>query len=144
MTVLTLQKNDIYIEFINTLIDNGWKGKWEIIGDEIKIHHTAGTLQTMKGNLDYHQALQLSMCLAIQLAYLHSINNSILFFSKDDVTIIDNEWFIITNLERMVPIIEKIPCYSHSLFLYRDFSPRKWKIFLNCPLKQIFLVVIIV
>jgi len=107
MTVLTLQKNDIYIEFINSLIDNGWKGKWEIIGDEIKIHHTAGTLQTMKGNLDYHQALQLSMCLAIQLGYLNSINNSILFFSKDDITIIDNEWFMITNLERMVPIIEK-------------------------------------
>lgn len=107
MTVLTLHKHDIYIQFINTLIDSGWKGKWEIIGDEIKIHNTSGTLQKMKGNLNYHQGLQLSMCLAIQLAYLNSIHKSILFFSKDDITIINDEWFLITNLERIVPIVEK-------------------------------------
>jgi hypothetical protein len=107
MTVLTLHKHDIYIQFINTLIDSGWQGKWEIIGDEIKIHNTSGTLRKTKGNLNYHQGLQLSMCLAIQLAYLNSIHKSILFFSKDDITIINDEWFLITNLERIVPIIEK-------------------------------------
>ena len=46
------------------------------------------------------------MCLGVQISALTTLNKGVLFFSDKDITILDEEWYLLTNLERIVPIIE--------------------------------------
>jgi hypothetical protein len=105
MTNTILPQDDIHTELVSSLVDNGWTGKWELKGDKIILFNTHGTLHDKKKHLDYHQGLQLAMCLAVQLAALVSINKGVLFFSDKDITILDDEWFLLTNLDNIVPIV---------------------------------------
>ena len=45
---IILPNDEIHVELINSLVDNGWKGKWEIKDTHIIIHNTLGTLHTKK------------------------------------------------------------------------------------------------
>ena len=124
MTDTILPQDDIHTELISSLVDNGWSGKWELKDDKIILYNTQGTLHHKKRLLDYHQGLQLSMCLAVQMAALVSINKGVLFFSDKDITILDDEWFLLTNLDNVVPIIDNNTIMlSHPISFHGFLSP---------------------
>lgn len=107
---IILSRDEINQSLVHALADGGWKGNWEIDGDNIVIRSTEGiTLaeQLKKRPLDYDEALRLSMCLGMQLAALVSLNKSILFFDESDISVIDKDWYVITSLNKVVPIIAK-------------------------------------
>ena len=96
--MLSLPNNDIYMALIRGLIDNGWKGTWNIKGDQIIIDTDFGeSLETRfkKKPLSYYEALRLSMCMGMHLAALIPLNKSVLFFSTKTIYIIDEDWYIL-------------------------------------------------
>ena len=124
MTDTILPQDDIHTELIGSLVDNGWTGKWELKGDKIILFNTHGTLHDKKKHLDYHQSLQLSMCLAVQMATLAVINKGVLFFSDKDITILDDEWYLLSNLDNIVPIVsENTVMLSHPISFQGFLSP---------------------
>jgi hypothetical protein len=107
---MILPNNELYLNIIHGLVDNGWCGSWTVENDEIVIHETPETnLETQLQNkpLAYHDALRLAICIGNNLASLHQNNISILFLHPSDISIIDENWYIINNLDRSVPIIKK-------------------------------------
>ncbi len=96
--MLSLPNNKLYVTLINDLIDNGWNGSWNIEDDNINIETKFGmNIETyLKTNsLSYYQALRIAMCMGINLASLVTLNKSILFFSTQNIYIIDDDWYIV-------------------------------------------------
>ena len=106
--MLFLPNEDLYLQLINGMIDNGWKGSWEIKDNKIIINDGQPLRERIKNKpLDYHEALRLAMCMGINLASLVPLNKSILFFSLDDIYVIDEDWYILSSFDKLVPIISK-------------------------------------
>ena len=57
--------------------------------------------------LDYQKALQLTICLGHQLTALTNSGFGISYITPDDITIIDDNWFLITNLSNVVPLYKE-------------------------------------
>jgi len=124
MTDTILPQDDIHTELVSSLVDNGWTGKWELKGDKIILFNTHGTLHDKKKHLNYHHGLQLAMCLAVQMAALAAINKGVLFFSDKDITILDDEWYLLSNLDNIVPIVnENTVMLSHPISFQGFLSP---------------------
>lgn len=96
--MLSLPNNDMYMALIDGLVDNGWKGTWNIKEDKIIIDTKFGeSLKTRfkKKSLSYYEALRLSMCMGMHLASLIPLNKSVLFFSTKTIYIIDEDWYML-------------------------------------------------
>tara|TARA_B100001250_G_scaffold400548_1_gene411223 strand:- start:1179 stop:1784 length:606 start_codon:yes stop_codon:yes gene_type:complete len=109
-STIVLPRDEINQSLVHALADGGWKGNWEIDGDSIVIRTKNGNTlrEHLKARpLNYDEGLRLAMCLGMQLASLIAFNKSILFFDESDISVIDDEWYIITSLDRLVPIVAK-------------------------------------
>jgi len=105
--MIALPNENLYISLINGLIDNGWKGSWDIEDDKIIIDTKFGenlTERLKKKPLTYYEALRLSMCMGMHLASLIPLNQSIFFFSTNSIYIIDEDWYILLE-PALVPIV---------------------------------------
>ena len=106
---IIIPETDINIAMINGLIDNNWLGEWTIKDNKIIIQSENGvTLNNFikKHNFNYNDALQFVSCMGNLLASIVPYGKSFLFLSLDDITVIDNEWYIITNMDKLVNIID--------------------------------------
>lgn len=106
---IIIPETDINIAMINGLIDNNWLGEWTIKNNKIIIQSENGvTLNNFikKHNFNYNDALQFVSCMGNLLASIVPYGKSFLFLSLDDITVIDNEWYIITNMDKLVNIID--------------------------------------
>ena len=106
---IIIPETDINIAMINGLIDNNWLGEWTIKNNKIIIQCENGvTLNNFikKHNFNYNDALQFVSCMGNLLASIVPYGKSFLFLSLDDITVIDNEWYIITNMDKLVNIID--------------------------------------
>ena len=95
MKNIFLQYNEINKALINGLIQNGWSGSWYSENDNIVI-------QTNKSNkidtkLDYYKGQRLAICLGIQIEILATFNKSFLFLEMDDISVINEDWYIINS-----------------------------------------------
>ena len=106
---IIIPETDINIAMINGLIDNNWLGEWTIKNNKIIIQSENGvTLNNFikKHSFNYNDALQFVSCMGNLLASIVPYGKSFLFLSLDDITVIDNEWYIITNMDKLVNIID--------------------------------------
>ena len=99
---------------VTSLIDNGWDGYWREKGNKIVIGVEDKT-QTIRKRMserpfEYYEAQRLAACLAVQLEQLVTIKKSFLFLDLDDITIIDDEWYIINcfdeDSDKIVDIVD--------------------------------------
>ena len=106
----SLEDSDTLRELINSLIDSGWKGNWDAKDGKITIDGSSGpTLEEyVKENtaLDFHETVRLAVCLGVQLAALTGMSKGVLFFSLSDVQVINSEWYLLTNLDKVLPMNE--------------------------------------
>ena len=106
--MISLPNEDLYLQLIHGLIDNGWKGTWDIKNDKIIINNGQPLIKRLENKpLDYYEALRLAICIGINLASLASYDQSILFLSLDDIYIIDEDWYILSSFDKLVTIIDK-------------------------------------
>lgn len=57
--------------------------------------------------LDYKKALQLTICLGYQLTALTKSGFGLSYITDKDITVIDNNWYLITNLSNAVPLYKE-------------------------------------
>lgn len=101
---------------INSLIDNGWDGEIEKKNGNIVIvlDDKAQTLaQRIKTRpFEYYEAQRLAICLAVQMEQLFKINKSYFFFDLADISIIDENWYIInsfdTDSDKVVDVVRGV------------------------------------
>jgi hypothetical protein len=100
---ITLPDTDANMSLINSLLDNGWAGKWKQTRGNIIIETTSGDRSLKhiirKRPLEYYEIQRLIICLAIQIEQLVKINKSYLFFDLEDIDVIDENWYIITSFD---------------------------------------------
>ena len=96
---LTIPNTEINMALINSLIDNGWDGEFEKKKGTIVIEldDKAQTLAERINDrpFEYYEAQRLAICLAVQMEQLFKIHKSYLFFDLEDISIIDENWYII-------------------------------------------------
>ena len=106
--MISLPNEDLYLQLIHGLVDNGWNGSWNIKDNKIVISTGQTLIKRLENKpLDYHEALRLAICIGINLASLTPLNKSILFLSFDDIYMIDEDWYILSSFNKLVPIISK-------------------------------------
>lgn len=106
---IIIPETDINIAMINGLIDNNWSGEWSIEDNKIIIQSEySDTLDNFikKKKFSYNDALQFVSCMGIIISSIVPYNKSFLFLSLEDITVIDNEWYIINNVDKLVNIID--------------------------------------
>jgi hypothetical protein len=99
---------------INSLIGDGIDGFWSEIDDLIIIGNknddSAIRLDNFiekNGSLNYELALRLMMNLGTQMLELLNNKYGVLFFSLKDITVVNNNTFLLTNLSNIVIINEE-------------------------------------
>ena len=101
--IITIPDTEINMALINSLVDNGWDGEFEKKKGTIVIvlDDKAQTLdQRMKTRpFEYYEAQRLAICLAVQMEQLFKIHKSYLFFDLEDISIIDENWYIINSFD---------------------------------------------
>ena len=110
---LTIPNTEINMALINSLIDNGWGGEFEKKKGTIVIEldHKAQTLaERIKDRpFEYYEAQRLAICLAVQIEQLFKMHKSYLFFDLEDISIINENWYIINsfdeNSDKIVDIV---------------------------------------
>ena len=107
---IVLKYNEINKALLNSLIRNGWNGIWENDDNNITIYTDES--HKLKGKkIHYYQAERLCICLSFQLEVLAKFNKSFLFLDIDDISVINDEWYIIncynTNNVKVVDITRK-------------------------------------
>lgn len=110
---LTIPNTEINMALINSLIDNGWGGEFEKKKGTIVIEldHKAQTLaERIKDRpFEYYEAQRLAICLAVQMEQLFKMHKSYLFFDLEDISIINENWYIINsfdeNSDKIVDIV---------------------------------------
>ena len=121
MTRITLspirEKFNIQIVLLDSLKEFGWKGNWEITDDSIYIESDVGVSleeYIRETPLDYANGLRLALCLGEQLSKLSENDEQlgekygVLFFNLKDILVIDNNWFLLSNLSKVLPITDEI------------------------------------
>lgn len=86
-------------DFLISLINAGWEGKWKQNINNIQIFNsynlTLDEYLNKYDNLDYESCLRLIICIGIQI-YILKINNlGMVYLSLNDIIVIDDKWFII-------------------------------------------------
>lgn len=110
---LTIPNTEINMALINSLIDNGWDVEFEKKkgGIVIELDDKAQTLaERIKDRpFEYYEAQRLAICLAVQMEQLFKMHKSYLFFDLEDISIIDENWYIINsfdeNSDKIVDIV---------------------------------------
>jgi hypothetical protein len=110
---LTIPNTEINMALINSLIDNGWDGEFQKKKGAIVIEldDKAQTLaERIKDRpFEYYEAQRLAICLAVQMEQLFKMHKSYLFFDLEDISIIDETWYIINsfdeNSDKIVDIV---------------------------------------
>ncbi len=97
MNNIFLKDNEINKALINSIIKNGWNGSWYIDNDYIVIE--TNNNHKINKKLEYFQGQRLCICLGIQLEVLAKFNKSFLFFDLDDISVINDEWYIINSYD---------------------------------------------
>jgi len=101
--IITIPDTEINMALINSLVDNGWDGEFKKKKGTIVIvlDDKAQTLdQRMKTRpFEYYEAQRLAICLAVQMEQLFKIHKSYLFFDLEDISIIDENWYIINSFD---------------------------------------------
>ena len=96
-----------------------------------KFNHNKDTI-TLSGNivqslpdylneikcLNYTKTLRLAICLGIQLGILSDYNYGILHFNIKDIMVIDENWFLLTNLSNLTELLE-----DNKLNIIKPISP---------------------
>jgi|TARA_B110000285_G_scaffold148093_1_gene165316 hypothetical protein len=95
---ITLPDTDTNMALVNALLDNGWGGKWEQKGGKIVIE-TDGSGPLKRRPLEYYEIQRLAICLAIQMEQMVKINKSYLYFDLEDISVIDDNWYIINSYD---------------------------------------------
>ena len=100
---ITIPNTDINMALVNSLIDNGWDGEFEIKKGDIEIV-LDGKAETLVDRIkdrpfEYYEAQRLAICLAVQMEQLFKIHKSYLFFDLEDISIIDENWYIINSFD---------------------------------------------
>tara|TARA_B100000902_G_scaffold287283_1_gene273450 strand:- start:3792 stop:4373 length:582 start_codon:yes stop_codon:yes gene_type:complete len=109
MNSIIIPETDINIAIVNSLIDNNWLGEWSIKDNKIFIQcDNFDTLDNIikKKKFNYNDALYFVSCMGIILSYIIPLNKSFLFLSLQDITVIDEKWYIINNDNNIVNIID--------------------------------------
>ena len=78
--------------------------------------------------LDYEKALQLTICLGHQLTALTKSGFGLLYITDEDITVIDDRWYLITNLSGVVPLHKE-----NMLKIVRPITKIKMKPFFFAP-----------
>lgn len=82
-----------------------------------------------QGALDYHTAQRLVVCLGLQLTTLTGLGYGLASIAFTDITVIDKDWYLLTNLSSAMPLIRNSQL--------RIIKPLGTKGFLAPELKQI-------
>jgi len=108
------EKFDIQIRLLNALKNHGWNGKW--VAGESKIDITSKDSISLQDRLNekplyYPDVLRLALCLGSQLAGLSKDGAEpkygVLFFNLNDILVIDKDWYLLTNLSKIIPLTEE-------------------------------------
>tara|TARA_Y100000389_G_scaffold202767_1_gene249093 strand:- start:2349 stop:2909 length:561 start_codon:yes stop_codon:yes gene_type:complete len=116
----------INVELLNGLLNNGWKGKWVIKQNGIFIENAIGlplNKYVENNNFYYNSSFRLAVCLGIHMATLKTIGKGVFFFNLSDITVIDNNWYILSNTERVLPIIDNNNLLLSSIISFDGFLP---------------------
>ena len=112
----TRENARIQLILMESLQTFGWQGKWEIHDDSIHIESDIGvSLEEYIRDtlLDYADGLRLALCLGEQLAALADSQKhngekyGVLFFNMKDITVVNKEFYLITNLSKVLPITDE-------------------------------------
>ena len=107
---------DIQTKLLQSLKESGWNGEWTIDNKSIILHAEKGISlekHTKTVPLNYDTALRMILSLGSQLAVLSNANihgkqkYGVLFFELKDIMVLDNNWYLLTNLSRVLPMNEK-------------------------------------
>ena len=97
MKNIFLKDNEINKALINSIIKNGWNGSWYTANDYIVIETNKN--HKINKKLEYFEGQRLCICLGIQLEVLAKFNKSFLFFDSDDISVINDQWYIINSYD---------------------------------------------
>ena len=97
MNNIFLKDNEINKALVNGIIQYGWDGSWFTENDYIVIE--TNNSHKINEKLDYYQGQRLCICLGIQLEVLAKFNKSFLFFDIDDISVINDQWYIINSYD---------------------------------------------
>ena len=97
MKNIFLKDNEIYKALINSIVKNGWDGSWFTENDYIVIE--TNNNHKINKKLEYFEGQRLCICLGIQLEVLAKFNKSFLFFDLDDISVINDQWYIINSYD---------------------------------------------
>lgn len=97
MKNIFLKDNEINKALINSIVKNGWDGSWFIDNDYIVIE--TNNNHKINKKLEYYEGQRLCICLGIQLEVLAKFNKSFLFFDLDDISVINEQWYIINSYD---------------------------------------------
>ena len=119
---------------INSLIGDGVDGFWSETDDSIivgnKNDDSAIRLDNFiekNGPLNYDLALRLMMNLGTQMLALLNNKYGVLFFSLKDITVVNNNTFILTNLSNIVIINEENMLVLNESIKMNDFISPEMK-----------------
>lgn len=137
---ILLKYNEINKAFLNSLIRNGWNGVWENDDNNITIYTDKS--HKLKGKkIQYYQAERLCICLSFQLEVLAKFNKSFLFLDIDDISVINDEWYIIncynTNNVKVVDISRNNVNITNPISLRSKFMAPEISNFYNNKNKEI-------
>ena len=97
MKNIFLKDNEINKALINSIVKNGWDGSWFTENDYIVIE--TNNNHKINKKLEYLEGQRLCICLGIQLEVLAKFNKSFLFFDLDDISVINDQWYIINSYD---------------------------------------------
>tara|TARA_Y100000741_G_scaffold364882_1_gene357504 strand:- start:97 stop:705 length:609 start_codon:yes stop_codon:yes gene_type:complete len=97
MKNIFLKDNEINKALINSIVKNGWDGSWFTENDYIVIE--TNNNHKINKKLEYYEGQRLCICLGIQLEVLAKFNKSFLFFDLDDISVINEQWYIINSYD---------------------------------------------
>ena len=142
MTKLILDKSDLYISFLNSFVDSGWKGKWDINNSSIIVSNIKNiTLEeyiNTNGYLNYYMALRLALCLGQQIALLQQFNKAILSLSLSDIIVFNHDWFFLKNINELYDLDENSYIYLTTPIKPNVFSSPEIKNITNLPINLYF------
>ena len=87
-----------------------------------KIWKSLSTYIKKKKTLSYHEAMRFIICIGIQLTAFTEINYGFTHFNLDDITVIDEDWYLITNFTNMNELNDDSKITITTPFTYQPFS----------------------
>lgn len=137
---MRLPHNYMNIELLYGMVDNGWLGQWSVdeVSDELVIHNANGNTinEYIKDKpLLYHEAKRLATCLAIHMMTLQKFGKGVLFFNDNNITVIDENWFMLTTTETVLPLVDDNDVMLSRIIHFDGFVPPEIKHINALPFK---------